>query len=132
MDVRTIHESTVSALEGKVAFPKIVETLGELGIERYYTDFVRMEKIFYDNKDQSCLERIPMPSLPVVAHDFTPAKIVEALEGMRGGKLNYPEFVRNLMVAGVATLTIYIEGKLAVFNGRKGENYVERIFPPKS
>lgn len=46
INIAVIQECT----NKKLPFPEVVKHLAEIGIERYYTDLTKMEKIFYAQK----------------------------------------------------------------------------------
>jgi len=131
MNSHVIHESTVQALEGKMAFPVVVKRLIEIEVERYYADLVRMEKVFYDHQGDTYVERLPIGPTPEIATDFKKADVVAAIQTIQKEEISYPEFLRRIMKAGCSSYVVYIDGKQAVYYGRKGESYVEK-FPQQA
>ena len=131
MDGKVIHESTVLSLEGKIAFPAVVQRLTAVGTERYYADLVRLEKVFYSKSGETHIERLPLPLAPEIAEEFKAEGVQEALRRIQRGETIYPDFLRQIMSHGCAAYGVYIDGKQAVYFGRKGETYVERFPQPK-
>lgn len=129
MNTRVIHECTTGALAGQVAFPETVRRLVEIGVERYYADLVRLEKVFYGGPSDSCIERLPLAAAPAVAEHFDEAAIIQALRAIQQKRIDYPEFLRQIMAGGVASYTVFITGRHALYSGRGGERYLE-AFPP--
>lgn len=127
MKTDVIHACTNGALEGKVTFPETVRRLGEIGIERYHADLVRMEKVFYGNDDQTAIERLPVQNTPAVAGRFDEKGVQATVGEIQQGRIDYPEFLRRIMAHGTASYTIFIDGGYAVYHGRRGEHYIERF-----
>ena len=131
MDGKVIHESIVLSLEGKIAFPAVVQRLIAVGTERYYADLVRLEKVFYSKSGETHIERLPLPMAPEIAGEFEAGGVQEALRRIQRGEIHYPDFLRQIMSHGCAAYGVYIDGRQAVYFGRKGEAYVERFPQPK-
>ena len=131
MDGKVIHESTVLAFDGKIAFPVVVQRLAAIGTERYYADLVRLEKVFYSKSGDTYIERLPLSPPPVVAEEFDTGGVQETVRRIQRGEIHYPEFLGQIMSHGCAAYGVYIDGRQAVYYGRKGEAYIERFPQPK-
>jgi uncharacterized protein YbcV (DUF1398 family) len=109
-----------------LSFPEQVKRLSEIGIERYYADLFRMEKIFYARNGESCIERIPI-DMPKTADDFNETKVIEVLRLIQKEEINYSTFIRGIVAAGTVSYTVYIDGRQVIYVGRKGEAYIEKF-----
>ena len=85
MDGKVIHESIVLSLEGKIAFPAVVQRLIAVGTERYYADLVRLENVFYSKSGETHIERLPLPMAPEIAEEFEEGLVVERPPQLVGG-----------------------------------------------
>ena len=50
---------------------------------------------------------------------------MEALRAIQAKRIDYGEFVRRVMTVGTVGCDVFLEGRKAVYTGRKGELYVE-------
>jgi uncharacterized protein YbcV (DUF1398 family) len=111
----------------QLSFPESIKRLKEIGIERYYTDLVRMEKIYYSHNGESHVERMPIDNMPELAETFNEAKVIEALRSIQNGETDYHVFIRSIVAAGIANYIVYIDGRHVNYIGRKGELYTEKF-----
>jgi uncharacterized protein YbcV (DUF1398 family) len=110
-----------------LSFPEQVKRLSEIGIERYYTDLFRMEKIFYTHNGESYIKRIPIENMPKTADGFNETKVIEVLRLIQKEEINYSAFIRGIVAAGTVSYTVYIDGRQVIYVGRKGEAYIEKF-----
>lgn len=96
------------------------------GVESYFVDLVRMEKTYYMPDGQSYREsfkyRGNSPSL-----DFSADEVVKAIRASQKGEINYVEFLDRVINAGTTQYGVFIDGKKAVYTGRKGDSHVEHF-----
>ena len=120
-------ECTKGSDEGRLTFPEVIQALAQAGVERYYADLQRAEKIYY----------LPSGvSLAVPAHriDATPAIAFDgagvdgALRKIQAKQTTYIEFCEQIARAGCIGYVVSLAGRRAVYLGRTGESYVE-LFP---
>jgi uncharacterized protein YbcV (DUF1398 family) len=111
----------------KLPFPKVVQTLLDLGIERYYTDLIRLEKTYYSHSNESCVEQMSIENLPAFVSNFDIAKIVEAIRSSQDGQIDYYTFIKHIIAAGTVSYTVYLDGKQVIYAGRKGEFHTEHF-----
>ena len=112
---------------GELRFPEVIGILHEADVESYQVDFLRGDDTFYLPDGRTHVEAI---HVGVVAADFSRDGVVEAIRGAQADRIRYPEFVRQILEAGVAAYRVHLTGKRAVYVGRKGEMHVEEF--PKS
>ncbi len=121
IDIEVINECK------KLPFSEVIRRLTEIGIERYYTDLIRLEKTYYSHTGESYIESMPIENKPKVADIFNETSVIKALHSIQKGDIDYPTFIRNIIAAGTVSYTVYIDGKKVVYVGRKGEAYTEKF-----
>lgn len=127
IDSETIYRCT----HNNLSFPEAVNCLSQVGVERYYTDLIRMEKVFYSKHGDSYLERMSIDSMPKIAENFDANKIKDAIKTIQQNSIDYSAFIKRIADAGVANYVVYIDGKHVSYVGRKGECHIEQ-FPDVS
>jgi uncharacterized protein YbcV (DUF1398 family) len=127
INTATIHECTLLSFEQRGAFPEVVKRLRASGIERYRADLIRREKTYYDAHGNSHIESQPLEIYPVT-EKFSGGDIKAALRSVQMSEIGYREFVTKIMAAGVASYTVFLSGRRAVYIGRHGDFHVE-LFP---
>lgn len=130
MNENVIRECTERSFAGTIRFPEVVERLGAVGVERYTADLTRLEKTVYDASGESFVEPLPLADAPPVADDFSAPGVLKALADVQQGRIGYPEFLRRIMAAGVASYGVFLGGRRALYVSRRGEVHVER-FPDR-
>ncbi|MBN9288029.1 MAG: hypothetical protein BGO43_00785 [Gammaproteobacteria bacterium 39-13] len=123
INIAVIQECT----DKKLPFPEVIKHLTEIGIERYYTDLTKMEKIFYAQNGETYTERLLIDSMPKMGENFNKDKIIETLREIQRGEIDYSTFIRRIVSFGTVSYTVYIDGKHVVYVGRKGETYIEHF-----
>jgi len=111
----------------KISFPEAVTQLTQIGIERYYTDLVQMQKIYYSREGETYIHTMSIDNLPKMAVDFNRNKFLEILRAVQRGSIDYPEFIRGIISNGAASYFVFIDGRQAIYMGRKGETHAEKF-----
>jgi uncharacterized protein YbcV (DUF1398 family) len=127
MDTETrnvLSECTRASDEGSMNFPAVVAKLVHAGVERYHTDLLRGERIYYLPNGESEVTPMHRPEASVAA-SFVPNAIVTALRAVQAGTATYKEFCEDIMAAGCVGYIVSMAGRRAVYYGRTGESYVE-------
>ena len=127
MDTAVLSECTALAFQNKITFPETVKRLSLTGVERYCADLVKLEKIYYAADGQSHVELLPLSNPPAIAVTFSQNLLNEALLAIQTGKIDYPEFLRRIMAAGVVYYDVFIVGAKAIYTGRLGDFYVQNF-----
>ena len=127
MNLEVIHACVKGSADGTLKFPEVVKKLMDIGVERYTADLVRLEDTFYSRKDESVNEKIPVTALPKVAQHFSAEGVQNAIRASQQGKIDYKEFLRLVMNAGTASYVVYLDGRQAIYYGRKGECHIEKF-----
>jgi uncharacterized protein YbcV (DUF1398 family) len=127
IDTATIHECTRLSFEHVGTFPEVVKRLSASGIERYRADLIRREKTYYDAHGNSHIESQPLEVYPV-NEKFSEGDLKVMLRAVQNREIGYREFVMKIMTAGVASYTVFLAGRRAVYVGRHGDLHVE-LFP---
>ena len=125
MDLKILKECTVLAFQNKITFPETVKRLAMTGVERYCADLVKLEKIYYNVEGESHVETLRFQKPPRVALQYSQSSVKEALTAIQSGKIDYPEFLKRIMAAGIVYYDIFINGRKAIYTSRNGDFYVE-------
>ncbi len=129
MNPQMLHDCLELAFEGKLTFPETIRRMAADGIERYHADLVRLEKTHYRGAS-SHSEPMPLTSAPAVPDEFRVSEVKDALAAIQQRQIQYPEFLRRVMAAGVSDYTVYLNSRKAIYTGRAGDSYVE-LFPTR-
>jgi uncharacterized protein YbcV (DUF1398 family) len=130
MDIQILKDCDRLALEGKMNFPESIQRMAATGVERYRADLVRMEKMHYSADGEALAVAIGLAGAPAIAEELHPAGLKDALTAIQSGKIDYGEFLRRIMTAGVTDYSVWLRGRKAIYFGRAGDFYVEN-FPAK-
>ena len=128
MNTEVMKKTTADSLAGTMTFPEVVALLAAEGVESYHADLVKLEKTFYLPCGETFVETLDFEP-PPISNDFSSAEVIAALRTIQARQINYQEFLRRIMGAGTTSYMVYLNGKKAIYVGRKGEFYVED-FPP--
>ncbi|MDP3920355.1 MAG: DUF1398 family protein [Candidatus Omnitrophota bacterium] len=127
MDTTVLKECTALAFQNKITFPETVKRLAETGVERYCADLVRLEKFYYAPTGQNDTVAMPLENPPTIAMTFSQKTVQEAIRASQKGQIDYAEFLRRIMKAGVVYYDIFIQGRKAIYTGRNGDFHVENF-----
>jgi uncharacterized protein YbcV (DUF1398 family) len=127
MNSNVMRDTVIKSLDGTMAFPEIVQTLLAEGVERYHADLVRLEKTFYMPDGATHVERMPIEPL-AIGETFVGADLVATIRDSQTAGQNYVDFLRRATAAGSTDYTVYLQGRRAIYFGRKGEYHIE-VFP---
>jgi uncharacterized protein YbcV (DUF1398 family) len=126
MNIEVLKNEMAGSLAGTIAFPAVVRTLVAEGVESYHADLVRLEKTFYTPGGKTHVEKLDFPTRPI-GKEFDHAEVLAALRASQAGVQEYPEFLRRVMDAGTTSYTVFLNGRRAIYFGRKGEFHVEEF-----
>ena len=130
MDSRILHECCELAFQNKITFPESVKRMAAAGVERYCADLVRLEKFHYSPEGEDHVVPMPLKNAPAIAQNFSSELVSAAIGSIQRGEIDYAEFLRRIMAAGVVYYDVFIFGAKAIYTGRKGDFHVES-FPGK-
>ena len=131
MDPRILRDCNVLAFRDQITFPESVKRMTEAGVERYCADLVRLEKYFYGAEGQTHVEALPLIDPPPIARAFSGSALKKALRAIQAGRIDYAEFLRRIMKAGVVYYDVFMGGRRAIYTGRDGDFHVEKFPRPK-
>ena len=131
MDIQVIDDCLSGALGGTVTFPQTIQRLIPVGVERYLADMVRMEKVYYSKDGNTHIQRMPVPGMPGLGQEFNQPLVADAITSIQQSLIDYPEFLKRIVKAGCASYVVFLDGRQAVYYGRKGEEHVEKFPDPK-
>lgn len=127
MNSNILHEITTRSFAGTIAFPEVVKLLLKAGVESYFVDLIGKGKTHHFTKGEAASEKFEFQGPPVAA-EFSAENVVAAIRSSQAGKITYPEFLRQIMLAGVSHYHVYLTGRKAVYFSRKGDFHTE-LFP---
>lgn len=127
MDINTINECTNLSLAGKISFPEVVMKLASTGIERYIVDLVGFQKFTFGIQGEAHATRFTFKG-PTIARKFDAAAVKRAIEEIQQKKINYQDFLTQIMLAGCCHYEVFILGKKVIYFGRDGSHHIE-LFP---
>ena len=130
MDQSIIHECTAGSFAGKLTFPQCLQKLVEIGVESYIVDLSNIPsiKIVYGKNKDSYKEICPLFDAPAIAATFDATQVKKALLAVQHKEIDYPEFLRRIMKAGVSRYEVYINQYKTIYFGQERDSYTE-IFP---
>lgn len=110
----------------QASFPHVIGQLMRVGVERYYADLCRAEKIYFMPSGEShvtpCLRIAEIPAL-----SFSAAQVESAIRAIQSQTIKYQEFCRRIQAAGCVGYLVSITGRRAVYYGRSGDLHVEHF-----
>jgi len=127
MNTQLMRDTVTKSLDGTMAFPEIVSLLLADGVERYHADLVRMEKTFYMPDGASHAEKMPIGQLEI-GQNFVTVDLVATIRDSQMAGQAYADFLRRATAAGSTDYIVYLQGRKAIYFGRKGEYHIE-VFP---
>ncbi len=122
--VAVMHECARLSDQGKISFPEVVRKLTQAGVERYHTDLCCGEHVYYMPSGETHVEPMGLLTQPIAA-EFSDAGVDSAVRAIQQGEIVYAEFLRRIMGAGCVGYFVLIQGRKALYFGRKGEIHVE-------
>ncbi len=125
---QVIQGCAKGALTGEIAFPEIVDRLGQIGVERYHADYSRQELTYYLADGDSMVVATPHPS-HATATGFSESAVEAAVRKSQRNEHTFLDFIRQTMAAGCVGYFVQITGRRVIYFGRNGESHVEH-FPP--
>lgn len=119
-----MDEKLIKSAHG-LSFPDAVARFTDAGVTRYVVDLIRFERTLYGSDDETLQDEIALDPMQEVAPRFSEPGVKAALKSVQAGKATYPEFLKQIMEAGVACYSVYINGRKAIYTGRDGDELVE-------
>jgi len=110
-------------------FPKAVERLLNLGVERYHIDYVASTVTTYVGRAADRAE-IAAYHTSTQTFPWDAAKVAAAIKRVQAGETSYSEFSKEMIEAGVTNYFAYLEGQKVIYMGALGDVHTE-LFPRK-
>jgi uncharacterized protein YbcV (DUF1398 family) len=129
MDYEICKECARLSDQEKITFPEVVARLEQANIELYYADLLVPSKTFYSGNEAYVMP-CSLKSDKIIGAEFNRDNIIKAIRLIQSGQINYQEFLRQVMEAGVVSYFVFIKGRKAIYFGKMGEQHVEQ-FPSK-
>lgn len=127
MEQKILEECDRLAFEDKLNFPQSLHRMAATGVERYRADLASLRKTHYSADGETCDIRMPLHDAPPIEERFHESGIQAALQDIQQGKIDYGEFLRRIMHAGVAEYSVWLRGRQTIYFGRAGEFYIEKF-----
>lgn len=127
MNTQTMHDALAGSLAGELTFPQVIGMLAQAGVESYRVDFINGQDVFYLADGRTHTELLGPASAPA-AEDLDIPELVALIRAAQADTLRYPQFVEGSLKAGVAAYHVFLNGRKAVYFGRKGDMHTE-YFP---
>lgn len=126
MNTELFQEVIKGAFDNTLSFPEVVGRLLKAGVASYHVDMIRAENRYYFESDATFVSTVPFQH-PKAAESFSAEKVAGAVQAIQQGKINYREFVDQIMAAGTVYYIAYLTGKQVIYFGRKGEFHIEKF-----
>ena len=127
MNAKILRECETLAFQNKLSFREAAKRLSQAHVERYCADLVRLEKFYYAAGSQTHTEKIPLTKAPRIGRLFLTDAVKAAVRDVQQGRLDYPEFLRAIMRAGVVYYDVFVRGRRVIYTGRDGDFHVENF-----
>ena len=127
MNTQIIKDACEKSFTENMPFPEVIQRLVEAGVESYYADLNRLQKIYYAPNGEAFVAPLKTQSLGAVAGQFDAPAVQRALQDIREKKIGYAEFLRRIVAAGTLFYTVHIHGRRALYVGRLGDFHVEHF-----
>jgi uncharacterized protein YbcV (DUF1398 family) len=125
MDNAILHNCLMQAFAGRMTFPETVARMLEIGVERYDANLTRLQKTHYGVDVAIHTEIMPLANAPAIPTEFSSEDVQAAIASIRRQEIAYPEFLHQIMAAGTASYSVYLNGRKAIYFGRNGDFHVE-------
>ena len=120
-----IERNMQASFSGEYTFPQIVKNLIEAGIERYYTDLIGLQNIYYTTDGSFYTSKLPYSQPPKRGEIFSEKDVIDAVRTIQRGEIIYPEFLNRVLKAGTVSYNAFLLGRQVHYVGAKGEIYIE-------
>lgn len=125
MDTNIIERCTELAFNDEMGFPETVKLLLATGVQLYYADLAKCQKVHYGFDGSVYTEQLPFANDEKPVQQFRQEEITAALAAIARNEIDYPEFLRRIIAAGVISYTAFLTGQKVVYVGREGQSYTE-------
>ncbi len=124
MNFQVVEECTKLSDEGKMTFPETVMRLDKAGIESYAANLLVPNKIYYAGNESHEVS-FKLKGGRKVGAAFRQEDVVKAIRAIQANQIDYQEFLRQIMDAGVIFYLVFIKGRKVIYFGRNGEQHLE-------
>lgn len=127
MNRKVLEDCDRLAFENKLNFPESIQRMAATGVERYRADLARLKKMHYSADGETQEVHMPLENPPAIAEEFNENGVKDALKAIQNGRIDYGEFLREIMTAGVSDYGVWLRGRKAIYFSRVGDFYVENF-----
>lgn len=126
MNYEVVKECTELSEKEKILFPDVIARLNEAGVELYYADLLNATKTYY-SKNEAFSVPCMLNHEKKVSDVFNANQVIQAIRYSQSGQIKYQEFIKQVMDAGVFSYFVFIQGRKAIYYGKKGEQHIEEF-----
>jgi uncharacterized protein YbcV (DUF1398 family) len=126
MNISIMKKTTAESLAGTMPFPEVIGLLLAEGVESYHADLVKLEKTFYMPDGETFVEELSYEP-PTIGNEFSADGVVAAIKAIQAKEIKYKEFLQQIMEAGTTAYFVFLDGKKAIYYGRKGDFHIENF-----
>ncbi len=126
MNPKTVREICERSVTENLSFREVLDLLGEAGVANYSADLLQRQKTYYSSSGEVYTSKLET-SVGEIPANFDLNALKEAVEASHQGKINYAEFLRRIVAAGVFSYSVHLRKREAIYFGRSGDFHVEHI-----
>jgi uncharacterized protein YbcV (DUF1398 family) len=126
MNIKLINEIIQGTLKNTMTFPEVVTKLLNEGVESYHADLVRSENRYYMPSGETHVVTVPFEHSKA-AEKFSASLVEAAIKSIQSEKIDYKQFLHQIMDAGTVYYIAYLSGKRVIYLGREGDFHVEHF-----
>jgi uncharacterized protein YbcV (DUF1398 family) len=133
MDSRKLsvmQECVRDSFANRTTFPEEVKRLLAAAFERYEADLLQLHKTFYTASGEAGVESLPLTGGGAIADRFSAEDLKSALLAVQRREIDYPEFLRRSIAAGVANYVVFLSDGRTIYLGRHGDFHIEDFPKP--
>jgi len=125
MDANQILKAAEATLSGSMAFPEIVKSLIENGVEYYFVDYASQSFTFYSSEGAVVHAPLSFEGLPAIGENFDPLALRTAIVDSQQHGQKFREFSKRAVAAGVQGYFAFLRGQHVTYFSRQGDQHTE-------
>ncbi|MFM6927085.1 MAG: DUF1398 family protein [Bdellovibrio sp.] len=129
METNSIKDTSDFSFTSRMPFFSLIATLEKMAVESYRVDIAQQLTCYHMLNGEVMSESFHFEG--EIAQDFDDGEIRSAISDLKKTHLEYKEFLKRIMNAGITSYTIYMKGRKIIFYGRNGDSYLENFTPHK-
>ncbi|MGE5084689.1 MAG: DUF1398 family protein [Bacillota bacterium] len=125
MEAENTKDASDFSFTSRMAFSSLIMTLEKMGVESYHVDMAQQSTCYQMLNGEVMSESFYFDGK--IAQDFDDGEIRSAILDIKQNHLEYKEFLKRIMNAGIVNYVIYLKGRKIIFYGRNGDSYIENF-----